>query len=190
MIVNDKQLNKKWVGNGIWLSHETSSFVNKIFYRLAAAFCSKIIVSAKCVCRRFTVLYFLCRVLLEFYFLMTSVRNKKLNCETIHHDAINFSTAKSRFSFSKDKRFININAITTTDYTAKIGTTFGRRSPSFGIGDRFIKPRTSCKRIYINQTFYLSSTSTRDIWYLNQLWWSITYYQNEYFNHFIQIVSL
>lgn len=78
---------------------------------------------------------------------MSSVRNKKLNCETIYHDAINFSSAKARFSFSKDKRFININAITNTDFTAKIGTTLGRRSPSFGIGDRFTRPRISCKQI-------------------------------------------
>ncbi len=81
---------------------------------------------------------------------MTSIKNTKFRCQTVHHDSVNFSTAHQKYSFSKDRRFPKISAaITPTDFTEKLNSTFNRRSPSFGIGDRFMEPRTSCKRVQL-----------------------------------------
>lgn len=69
---------------------------------------------------------------------MTTVHNIKQMADTIYHEAINNSTANQKYSFPKNKRFSNISTgITPTDFTVNLNSTFGRRSPSFGFGDRF-----------------------------------------------------
>ena len=76
---------------------------------------------------------------------MSTVHNTKQMCETIYHDAVNFSTAQSKYSFSKDRRFAPGITGVHTDFTQNLTSTLGRRSPSFGIGDRFTSPKSGCK---------------------------------------------
>lgn len=68
---------------------------------------------------------------------MSTILNPKQGCYTIHHEIINFSTAQHRFSFGKQRRFPSVKPTTPTDFTVTLNSTFGRRSPSFGIGTRF-----------------------------------------------------
>jgi hypothetical protein len=68
---------------------------------------------------------------------MSSILNSKQRGYTIHHEVVNFSTAQSKFSFCKDRRFKSISQTTPTDFTVDMPSTFGKRSPSFGIGERF-----------------------------------------------------
>ena len=68
---------------------------------------------------------------------MSTILNPKQRCYSIHHEVINFSSAQHRFSFSKDTRFPNSKPTTPTDFTTTLPTTFGRKSPTFGVGERF-----------------------------------------------------
>lgn len=73
---------------------------------------------------------------------MSTMRNNNQGTYTIRHDIINFSTAQSRFSFSKGRRFVALTPNTPTDFNESLPGTFGRRSPSFGVGERFQAPMT------------------------------------------------
>ena len=72
---------------------------------------------------------------------MSLSTSNKHKCLLVTHDAINFSPTKQRFSFSRDQRFKSISGTTPTpsEFTHTLPGTFGRRSPSFGVGDRFNK---------------------------------------------------
>ena len=78
---------------------------------------------------------------------MSTILNPKQGCYTIHHDIINFSTSQQKFSFGKQWRFPSVKPTTPTDFTANLTSTFGRRSPSFGVGERFknLANREQCK---------------------------------------------
>ena len=70
---------------------------------------------------------------------MSVSANTKHKCLLVTHDAINFSPTKAKYSFSKDQRFKSITGTTRTpsEFSHTLPHTFGRRSPSFGIGERF-----------------------------------------------------
>ena len=78
---------------------------------------------------------------------MTSVYSDKQRCETVHHEVVNFSSAQSKFSFPKDRRRSQVPAsITPTDFNYTLKSSFGNRSPSFGVGERFKTTRyQQCK---------------------------------------------
>ena len=78
---------------------------------------------------------------------MSTILNPKQGCYTIHHDIINFSTSQQKFSFGKQRRFPSVKPTTPTDFTVTLNSTFGRRSPSFGVGERFknLANREQCK---------------------------------------------
>lgn len=48
----------------------------------------------------------------------------------------NFSTAKQKFSFGKGPRFPSVKK-SITDMNYELPNCFGKRAPSFGVGDRF-----------------------------------------------------
>lgn len=60
----------------------------------------------------------------------------------VQHEAVNFSTAKQKFSFSKNQRFslplAEISKKGEFNYT--LPTTLSSRRASFGVGDRFKTP--------------------------------------------------
>jgi hypothetical protein len=96
---------------------------------------------------------------------MSTILNPKQGCYTIHHDIINFSTSQQKFSFGKQRRFPSVKPTTPTDFTVTLNSTFGRRSPSFGVGERFknLANREQCKlhpslnpqiNSYIKKTLY------------------------------------
>ena len=70
---------------------------------------------------------------------MSVATSNKHKCLLVTHDAINFSPSKAKYTFSKDQRFKSISGTTTTpsEFSHTLPGTFGRRSPSFGVGDRF-----------------------------------------------------
>ena len=70
---------------------------------------------------------------------MSTATNPKHKCLLVTHDAVNFSPSKAKYSFSRDQRFRSISGVsgTPSEFTHHLPQTFGRRSPSFGIGDRF-----------------------------------------------------
>ena len=52
---------------------------------------------------------------------MSTVHNYKQACDTITHDSVNFSTAQSRYSFQKDRRFSSLHpTLTATDFNTKV----------------------------------------------------------------------
>lgn len=71
---------------------------------------------------------------------MSTILNSKTHTSTLYHDAVNFSTAQQKFSFSKGRRFSLMKPNTPTDFTVNLPSAFGRRSPSFGVGNRFSTP--------------------------------------------------
>jgi len=77
---------------------------------------------------------------------MSTIHNTREGSFTIRHDIINFSTAQSKYSFGKDQRFKTLKPNTPTDFNVQLPSTFGRRSPSFGIGERFKGLVTKHKR--------------------------------------------
>jgi hypothetical protein len=68
--------------------------------------------------------------------------NSRKNYAIVTHEAVNFSTAKQKFSFSKNTRFslplAEINKKGEFNYT--LPTTLTSRRASFGVGDRFKTP--------------------------------------------------
>ena len=60
---------------------------------------------------------------------------------SITHESLNFSPTKQKFSFSRGERFKSFSGKTPSEFTTTLGSTFGKRSPSFGVGARF-KVRT------------------------------------------------
>ena len=78
---------------------------------------------------------------------MSTTHNSKHRCLSLTHDSVNFSPSKQKYSFSKGSRFKSISGATPSDFNHHLPGTFGRRSPSFGIGDRFKQLRKPCKSI-------------------------------------------
>jgi len=70
---------------------------------------------------------------------MTLSSSGKHKCLLLTHEQVNFSPTKANFSFSKDKRFKSIagHVNEKSEFTHTLPSTFGRRSPSFGVGQRF-----------------------------------------------------
>ena len=65
----------------------------------------------------------------------TSISNKQGGYVT-NFEVTNFSTAKQKFSFGKGERFPSVRKnLTELQYT--LPSAFGKRAPSFGVGDRF-----------------------------------------------------
>ena len=87
---------------------------------------------------------------------MSTTTNPKHKCLLVTHDAINFSPSKAKYSFSRDQRFKSISGTKreASEFNVNLPNTFGRRSPSFGIGDRF-------KSINKNGKFLVSFTHSR-----------------------------
>lgn len=56
---------------------------------------------------------------------------------SITHESINFSPSKQKYSFSKGDRFKSISGRTPSEFTVTLKDTFNKRSPSFGVGERF-----------------------------------------------------
>jgi hypothetical protein len=79
---------------------------------------------------------------------MSTLQSSRLKAFTITHDVVNFSTAQQKYSFGKDSRFKQTVTTTPTDFNVTLPSTFDRRSPSFGIGDRFkgAVPKIKCKK--------------------------------------------
>ena len=77
---------------------------------------------------------------------MSTTHNPKHRCLSVTHESVNFSPTKQKYSFSKGSRFKSLSGPTNCELNHTLPGTFGRRSPSFGIGDRFKilkKPRKS-----------------------------------------------
>ena len=74
---------------------------------------------------------------------------------------MNFSPTKQRFSFSKEQRFKSIANPALADFTHELPSTFKRRSPSFGIGERFKKVRYNCKLKSVIRKVKLISLQTQ-----------------------------
>ena len=70
---------------------------------------------------------------------MSVSATSKHKCLLVTHDAVNFSPSKAKYTFSKDQRFKSISGTSRTpsEFTVNLPHTFGRRSPSFGVGERF-----------------------------------------------------
>ena len=70
---------------------------------------------------------------------MTLSSSGKHKCLLLTHEQVNFSPTKMNFSFSKDKRFKSLagHTLEASEFTHTLPSTFGRRSPSFGVGERF-----------------------------------------------------
>ena len=70
---------------------------------------------------------------------MSVSNNSKHKCLLLTQESINFSPSKMSHSFAKDKRFNSISGhkYEKSEFTHTMKSTFGRRSPSFGVGDRF-----------------------------------------------------
>ena len=78
---------------------------------------------------------------------MSTMTSTKHKCLLVTHDAVNFSPSKAKYSFSKDQRFKSISGTvrTPSEFTHHLPQTFGRRSPSFGVGERFKNGNRQCK---------------------------------------------
>lgn len=63
--------------------------------------------------------------------------HRKMSMTT--HEAVNFSTAKQKFSFGKEARFPSVGRGTPTDFTHSLTSTLKKRSAGFGLGDRFVR---------------------------------------------------
>lgn len=70
---------------------------------------------------------------------MSTSNNNKHKCLLVTHEMVNFSPSKAKYSFSRDQRFKSISGTTRTasEFNHNMPQTFGRRSPSFGVGERF-----------------------------------------------------
>lgn len=67
---------------------------------------------------------------------MSTILSTKQGGFVTLQDNVNFSTAKQKFSFGKGPRFPSVRR-QDTDITYTLPSPFGKRAPSFGIGDRF-----------------------------------------------------
>jgi hypothetical protein len=55
---------------------------------------------------------------------MSTVRSAKQGFDTVTHDNVNFSTAQSRFSFKRDRRFSSLHpTLTATEFSTNVKTT-------------------------------------------------------------------
>lgn len=86
---------------------------------------------------------------------MSVSNNSKHKCLLLTQESINFSPSKMSHSFAKDKRFNSISGhkYEKSEFTHTMKSTFGRRSPSFGVGDRF-KVRRNGKSLSFNDNFF------------------------------------
>lgn len=66
-----------------------------------------------------------------------------------NNEGINFSSAKQKYSFGKGNRFISLKPV-VNDKSYDLPQTFGKRAPSFGIGDRFIRKRSKPFKVLIS----------------------------------------
>ncbi len=67
---------------------------------------------------------------------MSTILSTKQGEVITSYENVNFSTAKQKFSFGKGPRFPSVRR-QDTDITYTLPSAFGKRAPSFGIGDRF-----------------------------------------------------
>ena len=65
--------------------------------------------------------------------------------QTITHEALNCSPSKQKYSFAKDARFRRPSGPTPSEFNETLPDTLGRRSPGFGIGNRFQEKRRARK---------------------------------------------
>ena len=69
---------------------------------------------------------------------MATVQNSKLKIEVVYNETINNSSSIQKFSFIKDRRFReHYPGKIKTDFNTTLPGSFGKRSCSFGVGDRF-----------------------------------------------------
>lgn len=62
--------------------------------------------------------------------------------QVVHHNVVNFSSAQHQFSFSKTRRFNEKHPVVTTDFKYEPRSSFTKqRSPTFGYGERFKRPK-------------------------------------------------
>lgn len=66
--------------------------------------------------------------------------------QVVHHNVVNFSSAQHQFSFSKTRRFNEKHPVVTTDFKYEPRSSFTKqRSPTFGYGERFKRPKHTRK---------------------------------------------
>lgn len=78
---------------------------------------------------------------------MSTILNSKQGGFVTHFDVTNFSVSKQKFSFSKGQRFPSVKKTLNDALQYGEARTFGKRAPSFGIGDRFENMKRACKNI-------------------------------------------
>ena len=69
---------------------------------------------------------------------MSTTLSTKHGGVVTQYENINFSTAKQKFSFGKGPRFPSVKR-QETEITYELPSSFNKRAPSFGIGERFDK---------------------------------------------------
>ena len=81
---------------------------------------------------------------------MSTMHMSKLGGVVTYYENTNFSTAKQKFSFGKGNRFPRAQRPLTDLLQYELPSTFNRRAPSFGCGDRFDINRKNgmCLKIY------------------------------------------
>lgn len=76
---------------------------------------------------------------------MSTAHNSKHRCLSLTHESINFSPSKQKYSFSKGSRFKSIGGVTKVEFNHHLPSTFGKRTASFGVGERFHQLKRPCK---------------------------------------------
>ena len=86
---------------------------------------------------------------------MSTILNPKQRCYSIVHESVNFSTSKQKYSFGRERRFPSVSRPTPSEFNTELGSTFGKRSPSFGYGDRFKTLNINGRgKLYIHKSFF------------------------------------
>ena len=80
---------------------------------------------------------------------MSSIMSSKHGGVITNSEFINFSTAKQKFSFGKGDRFPQMKRTVHDQLSYELPPTFGKRAPSFGVGNRFDLLKNSIFLIYI-----------------------------------------
>ena len=91
--------------------------------------------------------------------IMNSTHSRYMS-QTITHEALNCSPSKQKYSFAKDARFRRPSGPTPSEFNETLPDTLGRRSPGFGIGNRFQEKRRArkypvsrlCRGLFFPQT--------------------------------------
>lgn len=70
----------------------------------------------------------------------TTIENSSLGGFVTQYETINFSTSKQKYSFGKGQRFPSVMAKANNQIGYDLPSTMNKRSPGFGVGNRFHTP--------------------------------------------------